>query len=222
MSVVIRPVTARRMNLPLTVVVIESQHAIRKMICGFLNELGDVQVIGEASDCLNGINYVKELKPAILFTDIPERSGIDLVEQACKAWPAPRVVVFTANTNPELFRMARQAGAAAYLLKRSRPEEIAIALRSVIAGRVYITPEMNSCGIDSQPEADLAYNRLLTPRQRQTLHAIADGRSSKEIAQLLSVSPKTVDHHRSDLMRKLGAHCVADLVRIAFKTGLID
>ncbi len=192
-----------------------------------LRSLEDVELMATACDGESAVALAERLQPQVVLMDLalPGLNGLDATMRLAKTRPDVRVLVLSMHQNEEYVRQALSHGAWGYLLKSTTAPELVQALRSVMAGEVYLGPEVSrgivSHYVQCMRQEALADNRL-TRRQREVLQLVAQGLSSKEVARRLAVSVKTVDTHRSQLMRELGIHEVTGLVRYAMRTGLIS
>lgn len=206
---------------------------VRAGIRALLEALPDVEVVAEVSDGRAALEQLLQTRPDIAFLDIgmPGLNGIEVAERAAHEAPATRLVMLSMhNTNSHVVRALR-AGAAGYLLKDAAADELPVLLRAVMNGETYLSPAIAKHVVDgflqregaSEPAAatDTALDGL-TARQREILQLVAEGRSTKDVAQLLSLSIKTVEAHRSQIMNRLDIHDVAGLVRFAIRSGLIS
>jgi DNA-binding NarL/FixJ family response regulator len=207
-------------------VLIADDHALlRAAVASLLS--GQYEVIGEAENGHALLHAAVQLKPNLVVLDVnmPVLNGIDAATEIFKALPAVQIVFLSMHASPLYMRAALATGARAYVLKSAAPEELLQALADVQRGRTYVSPAFDaSAGLEARvattqrPRAPIG----LTPRQRQILQMVAEGRQNKEIAETLDVSVKTVEFHRARLMMKLKAQGVAELTRYAIQEGLID
>ncbi|HUC43272.1 MAG TPA: response regulator transcription factor [Candidatus Sulfotelmatobacter sp.] len=185
-----------------------------------------VTIAGETGDGREALELIDRLRPDVAILDIsmPSLSGLEVAARAQRASPSTRIVMLSMHAGEAYVAQAVRAGVAAYLLKDSAAAELAQALRSVARGEIYLSPGISKHVVDgflhgAQGEADpLA---ALTPRQREILQLIAEGKANKEIAADLKLSVKTVEAHRAQLMDRLGIRDVAGLVRLAIRAGLV-
>jgi DNA-binding NarL/FixJ family response regulator len=204
---------------------------VRAGIRALLEALPDVEVVAEVSDGRAALEQLLKTKPDVAFLDIamPGLNGIEVAERAAHDAPATRVVMLSMhNTNSHVVRALR-AGAVGYLLKDAAADELPVLLRAVMSGETYLSPAIAKHVVDGFLQREGATDESsassaldgLTSRQREILQLVAEGRSTKEVAQLLSLSIKTVETHRSQIMNRLDIHDVAGLVRFAIRSGLV-
>lgn len=196
---------------------------IVKGIAGLLDSR--YEVAGSAENGKALVEAALRLRPEIVVLDIsmPILNGIDAAREIRRVLPATKLVFLTMHSNAIYLRKALEAGASAYVLKSGAAEELLTAIEEVRQGRTYITPRFGGQILETPPAGRPTRSTIeLTSRQRQILQLVAEGRQNKEIAEILHVSVKTVEFHRSRLMSKLGAHSVAELTRFAIQDGLIS
>lgn len=189
-----------------------------------------MQIVGEVSDGRAALDALLKDRPDVAFLDIamPGMNGIEVAERAAREAPNTRVVMLSMhNTSSHVVRALR-AGAAGYLLKDAAADELPVLLRAVMSGETYLSPAIAKHVVDgflqrNSAELDAGDNpvEILTPRQREILQLVAEGRSTKEVASLLTLSIKTVEAHRSQIMERLDIHDLPGLVRFAIRTGLV-
>lgn len=211
-----------------TRVVLADDHTlVRAGLRKLLESIPDMEVVGEASDGIALLELATALEPKLILMDIamPGLNGLEATARVVKASPQTRVVILSMHQSEEYVRQALRNGAAAYLLKDAAPLELNHALKAVLRGEIYLSPAVSK-GVMSdylqRLRGDSPMPELLTPRQREILQLIAQGKSTKEIARILDISAKTVDTHRSQLMKQLDVHEVASLVRHAIRMGLVS
>jgi len=209
-------------------VLIAEEHALmRAGIRLLIAEVHGAEVVAEARDGHEALRLIAEKRPDVALVDlaIPGLGGLDVAARARKETPSTRVLIVSMHVADEHVRGALLAGAAGYLHKDADRKELEMALRTVARGEQWLSPQMSrpivaayikgSCTAVDEPF------EVLTPRQREVLQLIAEGLLSKEIAAQLGVSLKTVDTHRTELMRRLGIRGIAGLVRYAVRVGLV-
>jgi len=199
---------------------------VRAGLRKLLENLPNIEVVGEAGDGLELLALAEQLQPHLVLMDIamPGLNGLDATARLVKSQPGIRVLILSMHQNEEYVRKALRHGAAAYLLKDAAPMELELALSAVLRGETYLSPAV-SCGVVSDYVQRLRSEdqpgEQLSPRQREVLQLIAEGLSTKEIARKLDLSVKTVETHRTGLMKQLDVHEVTGLVRYALKLGLV-
>ena len=199
------------------------------MILAGLRKLveGECEVVGTVEDGRALVEAAQKLRPDLILLDIsmPLLNGLEATRQLTKLVPESKVIILTMHASPTYATEAFQAGASGYLLKRSAASELSQAIQSVLQGRQYLTPLITKDVLDSvfKPstgERGTPASTALTPRQREVLQLVAEGRGTKEIATILSVSVKTVEFHRSRIMQQLSIHTTADLTKYAITHGI--
>ena len=210
---------------PLRILLAEDHTLVRAGIRALLESLEGVEVVGEASDGREALQLAASLHPDILLMDITMKglNGLEAAARLAKERSATRVIILSMHADQVYVRQALQAGAAGYLLKGADVAELELALKAVMRGDTYLSPSISN---------DLVGNLLagktpvsnpldeLTPRQREILQLVAEGRTTKEIAGRLDLSVKTVETHRAQLMERLDIHDVPGLVKFAIRVGL--
>ena len=210
-------------------VVIADDHTIlREGIRALLAIYPDIEVVGEASDGKEAIDRVRELSPDVVLMDIamPGLGGLEATLEIVKLSPQTRVLVLTQYDNREYVHRFLKAGASGYVLKKVVGTELVGAIRAVHAGGYYLHPAVAGTVVEellhpSKERAEDSYETL-SDREKQVLKLVAEGHTSKEIADLLNLSVKTVMAHRANLMEKLGFHDRTELVKYALLKGLIQ
>jgi DNA-binding NarL/FixJ family response regulator len=210
------------------VIVADDHHLVRQGICALLEKAPDMEVVGQADDGMAALELVRRTPPDILVVDLamPRMNGIQTIERVQALGGRTRVVVLSMYSDETLVRQALRMGAAGYLLKRSVTEELLLAIRAAARGETYLSPSVSRVLLDAvrqegtEPKGQVVLERL-TPRERQVLQLVAEGRSNSEIGRTLGVTKKTVEKHRASLVGKLGVKDLAGLIRIALKQGLI-
>jgi DNA-binding NarL/FixJ family response regulator len=212
---------------PVRVLLADDHTLVRAGLRKLLESMPDFEVVGEAGDGLALLALVESLQPHLVLMDIamPGLNGIEATARLVKAWPEIRVLILSMHQNEEYVRRALRHGAVAYLLKDSAPMELELALNAVLRGETYLSPAVSKGVVndyvqrlrgEEQPGDGLSH------RQSEVLQLIAEGHSTKEIARRLDLSVKTVESHRSQLMKQLDIHEVTGLVRYAMRVGLVS
>ncbi|MCE2684349.1 MAG: response regulator transcription factor [Verrucomicrobiae bacterium] len=210
-----------------TVVIVEDQTAIRELTTEMLQTRGMYRILGAAADGNQGLEMVLNLRPDILILDVmmPGLSGIEVLRRIGRNLPKMRILVFSAKQEPQVVRGLIQEGVHGFVNKNSPLSELRKALDEVAKGNTWFNDHFSKTVRDAlakpTTQADSMID-LLTPREREIAVLIAQSNSSKEVAAKLNISIKTSENHRANLMRKLGVHDVAGLVRFAIRHGLVD
>jgi len=213
---------------PIRVILTDDHPVVRAGIRAELEKMPDVQVVGEASDGREALDLIKAQRPDVVFMDISMRSlnGLEATARVTKEIPGVRVIILSVHQSEEYFWSALKAGASGYLLKKAATAELGAALQRVMQGEIYLTREISNRLVKKFPLQQLAHQKTplekLTERQREILQLIAEGQTTKAIALILKVSPKTVEYHRAKLMESLNIYDVPGLVRFALQSGLIS
>lgn len=203
-------------------VVLADDHAVVRVGLRSLLEVSGMEVVGEAADGREAVRLVQELEPDVVIVDVtmPGLNGVDATEAIRERFPETRIVVLSMHSSSEHVHRAFAAGASAYLLKGSASDEIVSALRAALAGRRYLSRELEHVDRSRLAEDERGPLDSLSPRERQVLQLVVEGHTSAEIADLVHLSPKSVDTYRSRLMRKLGVSDLPSLVKFAVEHGL--
>jgi DNA-binding NarL/FixJ family response regulator len=184
----------------------------------------DCDIVGQVSDGRALVDAAEELKPDVIVLDIsmPLLNGLEAARQIKQKARGAKLVFLTMNEDTDLAAEAFRAGASGYLLKRSAASELLTAIREVLQGRSYVTPLITEGLVGSLLHgADHAPSRELTPRQREVLQLLAEGRSMKEVASLLNLTPRTVAFHKYRIMEQLKVKSTAELVQYAVKNHIV-
>ncbi len=211
---------------PIRVLLADDHDLVRAGFRSLLQNFEGVQVIGEAADGQQALRLVESLKPDLVLMDIamPELNGLEATARIVEQFPSVRVMILSMHANEEYARRALRAGALGYLLKRASTAELELAIKAVARGEPYLTPAISKHLLaDFVRRPDFASPlEQLSPRQREVLQLIAEGHSRKEIAEKLSISVKSFDAYRSEIMQQLGIGDTAGLVRFAIQNGLVS
>lgn len=210
---------------PLRILLAEDHTLVRAGIRALLESLEGVEVVAEAADGREALRLAEAHHPDILLMDITmkELNGLQAAARLTKEHSATRVIILSMHADQVYVRQALQAGAAGYLLKGADVAELELALKAVTRGDTYLSPSVSKDIVGNLLNGKTpTANPLdeLTPRQREILQLVAEGRTTKEIAGRLDLSSKTVETHRAQLMERLDIHDVAGLVKFAIRVGL--
>lgn len=215
-------------QLSVTTLVIADDHpVVRQGLQTLLSQEPDFLIVGEASDGLQTIEMVKRLKPAVLILDLmmPDINGIEVTRRVKKCSPKTHILILSMYSNEAYVLETLRNGAQGYVLKDSPGNILVHAIREVLAGRRYLSPPLSERAMDTYIQAikpsDLDPHEMLTARERDVFNMAATGYSNAEIAQRLSISIRTVESHRANLMRKIGLHSQTELVRYALQRDIL-
>ena len=216
------------MNTKRRILLVEDHTLLRVGLRALLDNDRDLEVAGEASNGRDAMRAIADLSPDLAIMDLtmPGMNGIEAIAQIKRRYPQVRILVLTLHRAEEYIHESLKAGADGYILKDATHDELRVAIRSVLNGKTYLSPDISnnvvsvylgggkSAGYSSAWES-------VTHRERQVLKLVAEGRSNKFIAEYLCLSVKTVEKHRSNLMRKLDIHNKAQLVQYAIQKKII-
>ncbi|MBC7262508.1 MAG: response regulator transcription factor [Chloroflexi bacterium] len=211
----------------ISIVLADDHHLVRQGLRALLAAEPDFVIVGEAGEGVETTLLTERLQPDVLIVDMamPGLNGAEVARQVNKRSPRTRVIMLSMHDSEPYVREALRAGAVAYVLKDSTAQDLANAVRSAVAGRRYLSPRIAEQFIDAYLEQLVATPQdpldTLTLREREVFLLVAQGRSSSEIAQQLFISRRTVETHRTNVMRKLGVKNKAELVRYAVQRGLL-
>ena len=210
-----------------TVLLADDHHVVRRGIRALLENEAGILVVGEAGTGVEAARLTQQLKPDVLIIDLmlADMSGLEVIRQVRKRAPATSAVVLSMYGNDCYVVEALQAGAKAYVLKDSPPEELMRAVREAALGRRYLAPPLSDRAIEvyllRSEDSQLDPYDMLTSREREVLHLAAQGMTSSETANRLCISPRTVEVHRARVMQKLGLHNRTELIHFAIRQGII-
>ena len=212
---------------PLRIVIVDDHAVVRRGVRALLESQPGWEVAGEAVTGREAVDLAKRLCPDIVVMDLslPELNGLDAARQILKDSPRTEVLVLTMHHSEELVRNVLQAGARGYVLKSDADESLIAAVESLRAHKPFLTSTVTEFVLDDyihRAEEDVANAGTVTPREREIIQLLAEGKSNKETASALSVSVKTVEAHRANIMRKLRLRSVSDLVRYAIRNKIVQ
>jgi DNA-binding NarL/FixJ family response regulator len=210
--------------MKIDVVLVDDHAVVREGLRFVLEAQRDLRVVGEAADGLQGVRLAKELQPDIVVMDIamPGLNGIEATRQISESCPGTRVIVLSMHSTDEHVLQALRAGARGYVVKESAGVELVAAVRTTMSGARYLSQKISEKVLDAFAQPVSEENQLLrlSEREREVLQLVVEGRSSREIAELLCLSAKTVDTYRARVMRKLEINDIPGLVKFAIRHGL--
>jgi DNA-binding NarL/FixJ family response regulator len=212
---------------PSRIVIIEDQTAIRELMTELLEAQEQNHVVAEAADGIAGLEALLHHRPQLLILDVllPKLSGIDVLRRLGKSLPETRILIFSAKQDPQIVRGLVQGGIHGFVNKSAPLSELRQAVNCLLGGGTWFSEDFSRTAreaLASPYKGGDAMADLLTPREREIAVLIASSHSSKEVASKLSISIKTAENHRANLMRKLGVRDVAGLTRYVIRQGLLD
>ncbi len=214
--------------MPIRILIADDHGVVRAGLRALLDATPDIHVAGEAADGQETIRLTRELCPDIVLLDLsmpPGPGGIEILRQLCTLRPAPRVLILSAHEDEGLLRQAIKEGAAGYVIKRAVESELINAIQAAWRGDLYVHPAMTRALLQESAPArpiDNASATALTQREAEVLQLVAQGYTSRQVAERLSISARTVESHRANIMDKLELRGRVELVRYAREHGLIE
>lgn len=216
------------MRKPHRILIVEDHRILREGLRSLLASNPDLEVAGEAADGLEAVRAVETCAPELVLIDLamPRMDGLDAIREIKNKSPDVKVLVLTVNKAEEYVLAALKAGANGYLLKDATYAELKLGIEYVLSGKTYLSPEVSARMVTSYiegaaPEKASSSLDTLTQRERQVLKLVAEGYPNRRIADYLCISVKTVEKHRSNLMKKLDLHNASELTSFALEKGLV-
>ena len=210
----------------ISILMADDHTLVRQSVASMLANEKDIQIVGEAANGREALSLCRSLKPDVVVMDVsmPDMNGIEATERIVAECPGTKVVGLSMHADSAFVARMLKVGASGYLLKNSALNELKVAVREAYAGRSYLSPAVTGQILESyvrNPDKakEISISRL-TLREREVLQLLAEGCSSKEIADHLSLSVRTVEHHRRQIMKSLGIKSVASLTKYAIRLGL--
>src|ERR1700683_648201 len=217
--------------MKLRILIADDHEVVRRGLCTLLQSHEGWEICGEAVDGRVAVSKAKELKPDVVIVDIgmPGLNGLAATRQLVQQNPEQKIIVLTITDSDQVIREALDAGARGFVLKSDAARDLVSAVEALQRDRMFFTPRVNDMVLagfldksDGSSLSESAKSPKLTPREREVIQLLAEGKSSKEVACLLNLSTKTAETHRSNIMRKLGFHSIRDLVVYAVKNNIIQ
>lgn len=211
------------------VLLAEDHTIVRKGLRSLLDRDIGIKIVGEAEDGREAVKKAEKLQPDVVVMDIamPGLNGLEATRQLKKRFPEMKFIILTVHDNEEYILQTLRAGASGYLIKKAAPADLIEAIQAVHRGDSFLSPSISKTVIDEyirqaeiKSESDIIYGKL-TNREREVFQLIIEGHKNREIGNLLHVSPKTVETHKANIMKKLNISSTAELVRYAMDKGLV-
>lgn len=211
--------------MPISILLADDHQLMREGLRLLLAQQPDMTIVGEAADGLAACDACERCDPDVVVMDInmPVLNGVDATRRISRRCRRSRVIALSVHSDQNYVLEMLRAGASGYLLKNCAVEELAGAIRTVVSGRYYLSPAITGSVLEDflKDQGEVKTNLgLLTQREREVLQMISEGHTTREIAELLHISAKTVETHRMRLMKKLGLQSVAELTKFALREGL--
>lgn len=211
------------------ILIVEDHTLLRAGLCALLSSDPDIEIVGEADNGRDAVRAVAALMPNVVLTDIsmPGMNGLEAIVDMKRRHPQIKVLVITIHKTEEYIHEALRAGADGYILKDASHDELRVAMRSIVNGKTYLSPDISAkvingfLGAGKGDGAASSPWETLTHREREILKLVAEGHANRSIADFLCLSVKTVEKHRSNLMRKLDLHNASSLTAYAIERGLL-
>jgi len=211
------------------IVIAEDHQILRDGLKAILNASEDLKVVGEAADGLEAIRRIHELSPdlALLDLSMPRMDGLSVMKEIHNRNPETKIVALTMHKDEEYVLEAFRSGANGYCIKSSGHNELLVAIRAVLSGKTYVSPEISDKVLEGYLETKKRMKKksswdTLTQREREVLKMVGEGYRNKEIADYLCISVKTVEKHRANIMQKLDLHSASALTAYAIEKGLVE
>ncbi len=207
------------------IILADDHIVLREGVRALLDNVEGWEVVGEASDGLEVIPLVEAHNPDILIIDLsmPNLGGIETINRLQRSEANPAILVLSAREDHISVGEAMKAGAKGFLPKSSTSDELHFAIRSLLKGQTYLSPSVAATALQSNEDPSQASPiASLTSREREVMKLLAEGRPNRDVAKMLHVSPRTIDSHRANIMKKLDIKSNAELVQAAIKSGLVE
>jgi DNA-binding NarL/FixJ family response regulator len=216
---------------PKKIIIIEDHPLFREGIKTILNRSPRYQVVAEAGTGRDGLRMVREFRPDLVLLDLslPDMRGLNLIDDLIETSRKTGILIISMHSQIDHILKSFQCGAMGYIVKESAADTLLVAIETVLKGNYYMDSSVSRKVVrklakipDRTPTLDRSGYEVLTPREQEVLSLLAEGRTSAQVAERLCIRQKTIDNHRTNIMRKLGLQNTVELVRYAAKIGLID
>jgi len=211
------------------IIIAEDQRIVRKGLCSLITPSDEFEIVGEAEDGLDAIRCVQACEPDLVVLDLsmPKLNGVAAIKEIKKQYPGTKILALTVHDSDRHILAAFEAGADGYCLKDATHAELLISIRSVLSGKTYLSPKVSKKVLEGYLEGRKTLKRTsswdrLTQREKEVLKLVGEGYKTKEIADYLSISWKTVQKHRANIMDKVGIHSASALTAYAIEEGLVS
>jgi len=211
-----------------TILIADDHDIIRQGLKSILEQRPEYKVIGEAQDGEEALEKAEKLKPGILLLDIsmPKISGLDIIAQVTRRSPATKIIMVSVHKMSAYILKAFKSGVSGYLIKENAAEELLLALSRVCAGKTYLSPTASEFLVEQITKGGLdkllKKEELITGREHDVLRMVVEGKSAKEIAKVLFISPRTAENYKNNILKKLNLHKTSDLIKYALEQKLVE
>jgi DNA-binding NarL/FixJ family response regulator len=211
--------------MSINILIADDYAIVRRGLHALLEAQPDWQVVGEAHNGREALSMATQLRPDVVIMDVsmPELNGLDAARLILKAVPDTKIMVLTGHHTDEMIERALQAGVRGYVLKSDAEADLVSAVKALMQGRTFFTPKASEVLVDRlRREREESVQPALTTREAEIVQLLAEGKSNKEVANVLGISSRTVENHRAQIMQRLGLRSFSDLIRYAIRTGIIE
>jgi DNA-binding NarL/FixJ family response regulator len=211
-----------------SLLVADDYEIVRRGIRALIKEQSEWQIVAEAGDGRDAVTKAAEFQPDVAILDItmPSLNGLDAAKQIAKLSPHTKILILTVHESDQLIRQALDAGASGYIFKTDASFDLITAVKALLSAKAFFTPKVSQMVLNGYlgkgPTASGDEHLQITGREREIVQLLAEGKHSKEVAAVLNITVKTVESHRSNILRKLHFHSVTELVRYAVRNHIVE